>query len=340
MSLRSGSSLQLCLMDQSWIRSLHTEIQIFIFVLMSKIKLPPPHISWVKLIQKSNHPVQSARKTVAACSVFGAWPFCTYPRFLANKVKNSREFRKLGMLYWSVIWVGGRKQTDRFKLKIDTGSVFLVMEIPLTSVWSHCLIRHLTASKTLSLPSSSVRPLRARETWELLGEAMIPGLSNSFTLSEMFTSCMDLRESINVWLKRAHRRCSHGSHPSGEVTHLVMPPLTPAIQAGDPFKLLMRLLLPTLGKPGNQRCQKIAFIPINLSILEMCFTKKKKLSNGWYNWCDDFTKLDLSGLTNYTHFQWSAILDFGSQSCQDLHETVASNAGAFSGLAEQFVRDG
>lgn len=42
MSLRSGLSLQLCLMDQSWIISLHTEIQIFIFVLMSKIKLSPP----------------------------------------------------------------------------------------------------------------------------------------------------------------------------------------------------------------------------------------------------------------------------------------------------------
>lgn len=184
-------------MDQSWIRSLHNEIQKFIFVLMSKIRHP---ISWEKQMHKSTHPVQSARKTVAACSVFGTPPFCMYPRFLANKVKNSKEFRKLGMLYWSVTWGGGERRSLQSKTNIQ--SVFLVMVILLTSVWSHWLSRHPTASITLSLLSSTIRPLRAREPCGLVGEAMTPGLSNSFTLSETFTSCMDLRERFNVWLKR------------------------------------------------------------------------------------------------------------------------------------------
>lgn len=126
------------------------------------------------------------------------------------------------------------------------------MEVLLTTVWSHSLSRHLTASKTLSLPSST-RPLRARETCVLVGEAMIAGLSNSFTLSETFTSCMDLRDSIRVGLKRPHRKCSNRSNLGVEGTHFVMPLLNPAMQARDPFKLLTRLLFPTLGKPGNQR---------------------------------------------------------------------------------------
>lgn len=93
-----------------------------------------------------------------------------------------------------------------FKLKTNIKPVFLGMEIHPTSVWSHCLSRHSTASRTLSLLSSTIIPLTARETCGLVGEAMTPGVSNNFRWFEMFTSCMDLREGdSSAWLKRPQK---------------------------------------------------------------------------------------------------------------------------------------
>lgn len=65
---------------------------------------------------------------------------------------------------------------------------------PLTCVLSHCLSTALTASRTLSWPSSTCRLLRAIDAGGLDGEATTPGLSISFTFLEMCTSCMHLTE--------------------------------------------------------------------------------------------------------------------------------------------------
>lgn len=85
--------------DQSWIRSLHYEIQKCAFVLISTSHLPTLPTSR----GQNAYPVQSSRKAAAACSVLGTPPFCKNPRFLASRLKNSREFRKSGTLYCSMI---------------------------------------------------------------------------------------------------------------------------------------------------------------------------------------------------------------------------------------------
>lgn len=67
-----------------------------------------------------------------------------------------------------------------------------VRETLRTWVLSHCLSRFLTASSTLSPPSSTCRLLRAIEAGGLDGDATTPGLSISFTFFAMCTSCIIL----------------------------------------------------------------------------------------------------------------------------------------------------
>lgn len=111
--MRSGRTQQSHLSDlliyiyyilaQCWIR-----VGLEVFIKKSRIAFLSsfPHYSCPRFLlgNTNTHPVQSARKPAAACSVLGTPPFCRYPRFLANKLKNSREFRKSGTLYWSMIW--------------------------------------------------------------------------------------------------------------------------------------------------------------------------------------------------------------------------------------------
>lgn len=156
----------------------------------------PAYYSSITTTQWNAHPVQSARKAAAASSVLGTPPFCRYPRFLASRLKNSSEFRKSGTLYWSMIWNMKSRCPEKISKTLRCGRPArpspLVMAAFLTCILSHCLSRALTASRTLSWPSSTCRLLRAIDAAGLDARVTTPGLSSSFTLFEMCTSCMNL----------------------------------------------------------------------------------------------------------------------------------------------------
>lgn len=191
-------------MQFSWY-SVGIRVGLEVFIKKYRIALLSSFPHWytitLLIFQKNmnTHPVQSARKTVAASSELGTPPFFRYPRFLANKVKNSREFLKSGTLYWSMIW-NNESRWNYFNLQDNTQTHLTSSHTtrhisPQTCVLSHCLSRVLTASSTVSWPSSTCRLLRAIEAGGLDGEATTPGLSISFTFFKMCTSCMDLRGS-------------------------------------------------------------------------------------------------------------------------------------------------
>lgn len=212
---------------------------------------------------------------MAACSVLGTPPFCMYPRFLANKVRNSKEFRKLGILYWSVIW---EWKTTWIK------NCSICPSCKRDSSY-HCLITHIEQApdclqNTFLAPFPCQTPQSQRDWW-------IGWRDNDPWTVQQLHSVWDLhllhesegkyqcltRKAKRLPEKKAQTNCSNSSNLGADVTHFVMPLSTPAMQAMDPFKLLMRLLFPTLGKPGNQTCQ--LFFPLQLIYISNMFYRKR-----------------------------------------------------------------
>lgn len=223
----------------------------------------------------------------------------------------------------------------------------------LTCVWSHCLSRDLTASRVLSRSSSTCRPLRAIETGGLDGEATTPGLSISFTFFKMCTSCMDLRAWNQTTFDQRNKHLS-----TYQILQLMrcnelisVTPITRrcynCVQSMTFFYLYHSLCDASLDT--NRACQDLLHAVDDAALSHIRKTWELKITSKNQHTTttksQDKTphqkkspyKIGAAMLTNYAHFECSIILCVSSQTCQELCETAASEAGCCSGSIQDII---